>query len=188
MKAIAVGLFATAALFAATVPDAAAEDVTLKMRAVDANGVGKEIGTIRAVDTAKGLMLVPRLAGLAPGAHGIHVHENPSCAAKAADGTTGPALGAGGHFDPDKSGKHEGPTGQGHKGDLPTLAVDDKGMARKAMTAPRLKVADLWGHAIVIHAGGDNYSDQPAALGGGGARVACGTVVKAKAKPATKTM
>jgi len=28
----------------------------------------------------------------------------------------------------------------------------------------------------MIHAGGDNYADQPAPLGGGGARVACGVI------------
>ncbi|MFZ2076615.1 MAG: superoxide dismutase family protein, partial [Xanthobacteraceae bacterium] len=41
-------------------------------------------------------------------------------------------------------------------------------------TAPHLTVAAVKGHAIMIHAGGDNYSDQPAPLGGGGARIACG--------------
>lgn len=184
MKTIAVGLLATATLVAAGAHAAYAEDVTIRMRAIDAKGVGKDVGTIRAVDTAKGLMLVPRLTGLAAGAHGIHVHANPSCAAgKAPDGTVGAGLAAGGHFDPETTGKHEGPEGHGHKGDLPALAVDDTGNARTAMTAPRLKVADLWGRAVVIHSGGDNYSDQPAALGGGGARVACGTIVKAKAKP-----
>jgi Cu-Zn family superoxide dismutase len=30
----------------------------------------------------------------------------------------------------------------------------------------------------MVHAGGDNYADQPAPLGGGGARVACGTIRK----------
>jgi len=28
----------------------------------------------------------------------------------------------------------------------------------------------------MIHAGGDNYADQPAPRGGGGARVACGAI------------
>jgi Cu-Zn family superoxide dismutase len=28
----------------------------------------------------------------------------------------------------------------------------------------------------MLHAGGDNYADQPAALGGGGGRMACGIV------------
>jgi Cu-Zn family superoxide dismutase len=45
------------------------------------------------------------------------------------------------------------------------------------MWAQRLKTSDLAGRAITIHAGGDNYSDNPKKLGGGGARVACGVVV-----------
>ena len=36
--------------------------------------------------------------------------------------------------------------------------------------------AQLKGKALIIHAGGDNYSDRPAPLGGGGARVACGLI------------
>jgi Cu-Zn family superoxide dismutase len=28
----------------------------------------------------------------------------------------------------------------------------------------------------MVHAGGDNHADQPAPLGGGGARVACGVI------------
>jgi Cu-Zn family superoxide dismutase len=28
----------------------------------------------------------------------------------------------------------------------------------------------------MIHEGGDNYSDEPAPLGGGGARIACGVI------------
>ena len=39
---------------------------------------------------------------------------------------------------------------------------------------PRLKLADLKGRALMVHAGGDNHADHPAPLGGGGARVACG--------------
>ena len=42
--------------------------------------------------------------------------------------------------------------------------------------APRLKVSMLQGHALVVHEGGDNYSDLPLPLGGGGARFACGVV------------
>jgi Cu-Zn family superoxide dismutase len=172
-----------AALIAAAALPAQAEDITIKMRAISAEGIGKEVGTVRAVDTPKGLLLVPRLSGLKPGPHGFHVHENPSCAPKKGpDGKPVPGLAAGGHFDPEKTGKHEGPAGKGHFGDLPALTVDDQGNAKKAVTAPRLKVADLWGRSLMIHAGGDNYSDQPAALGGGGGRVACGRIVKGTAK------
>lgn len=170
-----------AALIAAAALPAHAEDITIKMRAVTAAGVGKDIGTIRAVDTKSGLRLTPKLSGLPAGQHGFHLHEKASCGSKAADGKTGPGLAAGGHFDPDKSGKHEGPEGKGHKGDLPALTVDDKGSATKAVTAPHLKVADLWGRALMIHDGGDNYSDQPKPLGGGGGRIACGTIKKAGA-------
>jgi Cu-Zn family superoxide dismutase len=42
--------------------------------------------------------------------------------------------------------------------------------------APRLTVADIKGRAIMIHAHGDNYSDDPKPLGGGGARIACGVI------------
>ncbi|EDQ9399748.1 superoxide dismutase family protein, partial [Salmonella enterica] len=45
------------------------------------------------------------------------------------------------------------------------------------LLAPRLKsLSELKGHSLMIHAGGDNYSDNPAKLGGGGARFACGVV------------
>lgn len=40
--------------------------------------------------------------------------------------------------------------------------------------ATRLRLADLAGRALMIHAGGDNFSDQPEKNGGGGARIACG--------------
>ena len=50
------------------------------------------------------------------------------------------------------------------------------GKATLPVLAPRLKGADIAGPNLMIHAGGDNYADQPAKLGGGGARVACGVV------------
>lgn len=181
-----LALLAGAAIFCATLP-AHAADITIKVRAIDAKGVGKQIGTLRAVDTKKGLRIVPRLSGLKAGLHGFHVHQHPRCGSRGAGGKRGPGLAAGGHYDPAKTGHHMGPTAKGHLGDLPALTVDAKGNARKAVLAPRLKVADLWGRAIVIHAGGDNYSDKPKALGGGGARVACATIVKAK-KRAKKKM
>jgi Cu-Zn family superoxide dismutase len=53
--------------------------------------------------------------------------------------------------------------------------VNGDAKATLAVLAPRLKTADLQGR-LMIHAGGDNYADHPAKLGGGGARVACGVV------------
>lgn len=156
---------------------ASAASVTVAMNAVNANGVGNILGTIVFQDSAQGLRIMPNLSGLSEGQHGFHVHQNPDCGPKAKDGTVVPGLAAGGHFDPKTTNAHHGPDGMGHLGDLPVLNVDAKGRATRISVAPRLKTSDLEGRAIVIHAGGDNYSDDPAALGGGGARAACGVVV-----------
>jgi Cu-Zn family superoxide dismutase len=64
----------------------------------------------------------------------------------------------------------------GHRGDLPVLTVDSRGDATQPVTAPHLTVAEIRGRSIMIHEGGDNYSDTPAPLGGGGARIACGVI------------
>ncbi len=151
--------------------------IHVTMKQVDSNGVSNIIGMIVFQDTQKGLKIMPNLSGLAEGQHGIHVHANPNCGPMEKDGKVVPGLAAGGHFDPAKTERHEGPTGQGHLGDLPVLYVDAASKATRSMWAPRLKASDLAGRAITIHAGGDNYSDNPKKLGGGGARVACGLVV-----------
>jgi len=167
-----------AATFALGTSTAFAATATVTVNTIDANGVGAKIGTITLTDTPGGLMLTPNLNGLPPGSHGFHVHTNPNCGqGKGPNGQMAAGFAAGGHFDPMNIGKHLGPMStEGHKGDLPVLVVDDKGNATKPVTAPHLKVADVKDHSIMIHAGGDNYSDQPAPLGGGGARIACGVV------------
>ena len=48
------------------------------------------------------------------------------------------------------------------------------------MTAPNLKLSDIAGRALVIHEGGDNYSDQPE-NGGAKGRIACGVIPKSAA-------
>lgn len=145
------------------------------MTAISADGVGKRIGALRLSDTKAGLQIIPFLTGLPPGDHGFHVHINPNCGAgHGPDGQPAAGMAAGGHYDPANTGKHLGPLGEGHKGDLPVLTVDANGRAMKAIIAPHLTVADVKGRSFVIHSGGDNYSDQPAPLGGGGTRIACG--------------
>jgi Cu-Zn family superoxide dismutase len=59
---------------------------------------------------------------------------------------------------------------------MPVLSVAPDGTAKQPSFSKNLTVAAAMGHAVVIHAGGDNYSDQPAPLGGGGARIACGLI------------
>lgn len=152
--------------------------VSVSLHRVDAAGGGASVGDIILSDGNDGLHLHMQLHGLPPGDHGMHLHANGSCdAAPNAAGEMTPAGGAGGHFDPAASGHHEGPMGNGHLGDLPLLHVNADGTANATLLAPRLRGVDsLRGHAIIIHANGDNYSDTPAPLGGGGARIACGVV------------
>ncbi|MBB3230855.1 superoxide dismutase family protein [Halomonas stenophila] len=144
----------------------------VEVNRVNPEGVGESLGTVTLEDTDHGLLLTPDLSGLSPGIHGFHVHENAGC------GPEGESAGAeaGGHYDPDETGRHEGPYGDGHLGDLPVLVVDEDGEARLPVLAPRLGLEDLQGRSLMIHEAGDNYADEPKPLGGGGARVACGMI------------
>jgi Cu-Zn family superoxide dismutase len=154
-----------------------AEEMAVDMYAISAEGVGDSLGTITVEDTQYGLLLTPDLQGLEPGIHGFHVHENPDCGPAEKDGEMTAGAAAGGHYDPQNTGAHQGPyDDSGHLGDLPPLYVQTDGTVTTPMLAPRLKVEDLKGRSLMIHQGGDNFSDQPESLGGGGPRVACGVV------------
>ncbi len=151
-----------------------AEELVVTVHLVSDARVGEEVGTISITDTDHGALFTPQLSRLTPGLHGFHLHENPNCDCGTKDGKMTAAHAAGSHFDPSKSGKHDGPYGAGHLGDLPPLYVAADGTCTLPVLAPRLKVSDVKNRALMIHAGADNYSDQPTALGGGGARIACG--------------
>lgn len=155
---------------------AVAGAATVELQFIDANGNTGKAGTVMLEDTPYGLLLTPELSGLPAGIHGFHVHANGSCAPGMNNGVATAGFAAGGHWDPDKSDAHLGPYGKGHKGDLPALYVAADGKANYPVLAPRLKAAELGGHALMLHVGGDNHSDHPAKLGGGGARLACGLI------------
>ena len=151
-------------------------DYTVDMKSIDAKGVGKSIGTVTiAANPGGGVVFKPALSGLAPGDHGFHVHEKGDCGPAPKDGKPTAGEAAGPHWDPDKSRKHAGPQGKGHRGDLPALAVSPGRSAGTPVVAPNLKLADLAGKSLVIHAGGDTYSEPPPS-GGGGERIACGVI------------
>ncbi|MGG7447196.1 superoxide dismutase [Cu-Zn] SodC [Kosakonia oryzendophytica] len=154
---------------------AASEEVNMHL--VTAQGIGQSIGTVKISETDKGLEFAPNLKALPPGEHGFHVHAKGSCEPAAKEGKPSAAEAAGGHLDPHHTGKHEGPEGAGHLGDLPVLVVNNDGKATQAVVAPRLKkLSDVKDKALMVHVGGDNMSDQPKPLGGGGARYACGVI------------
>jgi Cu-Zn family superoxide dismutase len=175
MSAYAKRIALLATLTTLTAP-ALAEELDIPIHAISAEGVGEEIGTVRAYDSNNGLVLSMSLTGIPAGPHGFHLHENPSCEPAEKDGKMSAGEAAGGHFDPHGTGHHLGPSGEGHLGDLPVIFVEDAGEVTGTAVAPRLTVADLRGRALMIHEGGDNYRDEPKPLGGGGARIACGVI------------
>lgn len=141
---------------------------------------GESVGYISLEENEYGVVFMPNLSGLPKelhGLHGFHIHENPSCAPADKMGKTVLGGSAGGHYDPMKTGQHGFPwSNDNHLGDLPPLYIDQEGNAVQPILAPRIKLSDLSGRALMIHAGGDNHSDHPKALGGGGARLICGVI------------
>lgn len=172
MKKISLAVLTLLACGAA---HAASEDV--EMHLVTPQGIGQSIGEVKIEETDNGLKFTPDLKALPPGERGFHVHAKGSCEPAMKNGKASAAEAAGGHLDPQTTGKHQGPEGAGHLGDLPVLVVDKDGNAKEAVLAPRLKSLDeVKGKALMIHVGGDNMSDKPEPLGGGGARFACGVI------------
>ena len=166
-----------AALAGCTALSLHAETLNVPMKAVSAQGTGESIGSVKIESNEYGLVFRPQLSGLEPGAHGFHIHAKGSCEPAEKDGQMMAGGAAGGHWDPQNTGKHGEPWGDGHMGDLPALMVSQDGKAEQPVLAPRLKsLGDIKGLALMVHKGGDNHSDQPEPLGGGGARVACGVI------------
>ncbi len=148
---------------------------TIHVNAVSAEGIGEKIGQISFQDSTEGLVIKTDLKNLPAGFHGFHIHEKGSCDQAEKDGKIGAAIAAGGHFNPENVAGHGTPN-DGHMGDLPVLNVDSNGVAKTTVIAPRLTLDKVQGLAIMVHAGGDNYSDHPKPLGGGGDRIACGVI------------
>jgi Cu-Zn family superoxide dismutase len=128
--------------------------------------------------------VVAHIVGLPPGLHGMHVHENGSCA-----NTTVPFGGAGGHFDPGPFGGIIGGSNPDtnhpfHMGDLPNLEVNPNGVGHLEYTTSRitlspgpLSVFDDNGSAVVVHLNKDLGGPGAAGSGmSGGPRIACGVI------------
>jgi superoxide dismutase, Cu-Zn family len=141
------------------------------------DSTGARVGVATFSQVGGGARLGVSVSGLAPGLHGIHIHEQGTC--------TGPDFAsAGGHLNPD--GKEHGldnPAGP-HAGDLPNLLVEADGSADTIFAvSPRLLDAGTGllfragGTAVVVHAGRDDQRTDPS--GDSGARAACGVVERA---------
>jgi Cu-Zn family superoxide dismutase len=132
-------------------------------------------GTVTFVERSGKLIVDGRFKGLAPGLHGLHIHEKGDCSAP-------DAMSAGGHYNP-TSEPHGGPeSAKHHAGDFGNLTADANGEASAsiALDTARFNVGKLGsntiaGRALVIHADPDDLNSQPA--GNSGKRVACGVIV-----------
>jgi Cu/Zn superoxide dismutase len=159
---------------------ACAASTQVDIHRVTKDGQSEKVGKVTIEETAYGLVFTPDLKGLASGGHGFHIHAKGDCG-PGPDATTGETIAAGaagGHYDPNKTDKHGMPWDENsHLGDLPLLYVDGKGVANTPVLAPRLKNLDqVKNRALMIHEGGDNYSDHPKPLGGGDGRISCGVI------------
>ena len=132
-------------------------------------GKGKVTGSVQMV-AAEGMSvrITYNVKGLKKNqSHGIHIHEFGDCTS--ADGAA-----AGGHFNP-TSAPHAGPDAAAkHMGDLGNLTANGKGEATGEILVAGTNLHLLVGRSLIVHAGPDDLTSQPA--GNSGDRVACGVI------------
>jgi Cu-Zn family superoxide dismutase len=144
-----------------------------KAIAVLTDAQGTEIGRATLTTTPSGVLISLDLTAAPPGDHAFHIHATGKCEPPKFES-------AGPHFNPDST-KHglmnpDGP----HAGDMPNLHVPQDGKLKVEMLNPTVTLSaesallDDDGSALVIHAGADDYTSDPA--GNSGDRIACGVV------------
>ena len=130
-------------------------------------------GTVTFTQTGEGVVFVANISGVAPGLHGIHLHEKGDCSA-------GDFTSTGGHFNPTGD-PHGGPNDSiRHAGDFGNITVGEDGSGHLELLTDMLSVdpdaeTTVIGRAVILHEGEDDLESQP--TGAAGARLACGTVV-----------
>ena len=131
-------------------------------------------GTVTFTQKGDKVVVVAKVAGLAPGNHGFHIHEKGDCSS--ADG-----MSAGGHFNPLGKPHAHPSTMDRHAGDMPMLTADAAGNAALTTELDVVTVGsgatDVVGKGVIVHKDPDDFKTQP--TGNSGARVACGVIRKA---------
>jgi Cu-Zn family superoxide dismutase len=130
-------------------------------------------GTVSFTKKGDKVVVAAKVAGLAPGNHGFHIHEKGDCSS--ADG-----MSAGGHFNPSGKPHAASSTPDRHAGDMPMLVADASGNATLTIELDVITVgggaADVVGRGVIVHKDPDDFTTQP--TGNSGARVACGVIRK----------
>jgi Cu-Zn family superoxide dismutase len=122
-------------------------------------------GSVIFEDDGQFVRVAATVNALSPGKHGFHIHEGLSCDDY------------GGHFAPDSSAHGSPDEVERHLGDLGQLVAEDDSTARYERVDHRLTLTgdnSIIGHAVIVHAGEDEYLPQPS--GDSGMVVACGVV------------
>lgn len=139
------------------------------------NSEGAFVGIAILTELPEGVRIQLKAEGLPPGEHALHIHETGRC--EPPDFRS-----AGGHFNPfGKAHGLENPKGP-HAGDLPNVTVPENGSLDVDLVAGEVtlkpgaphSLLDADGSALVIHAGPDDLTSDPA--GNAGPRIACGVI------------
>jgi Cu-Zn family superoxide dismutase len=166
----AVALLGPALLQGATAEDAATAKAALK------DAKGQDVGVASFTQTPAGVLIRLCVRSMPGGEHAFHIHAVGKC--EPPDFAS-----AGGHFNP-TSAHHGMMSGPGHAGDMPNLHIPADGsldveVLNTAVTLDKDKPNSVFhpgGTAVVIHAGKDDYTSDPA--GNAGGRIACGVVAQ----------
>jgi superoxide dismutase, Cu-Zn family len=129
-------------------------------------------GTVEFYLAQPTIALNVNLAGLEPGNHGFHVHENGDCSGANAEA-------AGSHLNPNGAphGDPKDADQRHHAGDLGNVRAEDEGTAKQWLRTEDLQLqgpAGIVGKALVVHASDDDLKSQPA--GESGEPIACGVI------------
>lgn len=174
MQSRILPLMACFLCFSAVVQSASAAPKSAHANIVNAQGTS--IGSAKLTPAPDGVKITVKVSQLAPGDHGIHIHNVGKCESPAF--TT-----AGGHFNPTSA--HHGVNNtqepRPHLGDLPNLVVKSNGKGSASFTAKGVTLGDgsnslfhEGGTALVIHAKADDLMSDPS--GNSGDRIACGVI------------
>ena len=170
----------------AVAPASAPFENWAEMRAEFVSPNGSPIGDAQFKNAPGGVLMRVKLIDLAPGWHGVHLHQTGDCS----DGSDG-FKASGAHVNPD--GREHGllnPNGH-ERADLPNIFAGADGRAAAEIFAPGLSLTvgaegpaenglynllDADGFAVIVHEHADDHLTQP--IGGAGARAACAAAVK----------
>jgi len=172
---LSLPILSAAFLVSAAIPSPAAAQTA---HADIVNAQGATIGHAKFTAASDGVKISVTVSQLTPGEHGIHIHNVGKC--------DGPAFTtAGGHFNPTNAhhGIHNGQDPHPHVGDLPNLAVSEKGTGKLNFTAAGATISEgpnslfhEGGTSLIIHAKPDDLMSDPS--GNSGDRIACGVIVQ----------